>query len=94
MRRIKKDSIYDVHCISRYLYQCFSNNPFLRERRGWGGVSVAHLEEVDSSVLGVVLEVVSSNPARVKIFFTDKFDLLHKFKICSSMNHYININSC
>ena len=34
-----------------------------------GGVSVAHLVEVDSSVLGVVVEVVSSIPARVKNIF-------------------------
>ena len=72
MRRIKKDTIYDVHCISRYLYQCFSNNLsnfFEREEVLGGGVSVAHLVEVDSSVLGVVVKVISSNPARVKIIF-------------------------
>ena len=56
---LKKDTIYDLHCISRYLYKCFSNNiSFFFEREGVvggrrGGVLVAHLVEVDSSVLGV-----------------------------------------
>ena len=58
MRRIRKNSLYDVHCISRYLYQCCSNNLF-----GVGVVSIAQLVEVtDSAVLGGVVEVVSSNP--------------------------------
>ena len=56
MRRKKKNSIYDVYCISRYLYQCYSNNHF-------GVVSIAQLIEVaDSAVLGGVAEVVSSIP--------------------------------
>ena len=56
MRRIRKNSIYDVYSISRYLYQCYSNNLF-------GVVSIAQLEEVaDSAVLDGVVEVVSSIP--------------------------------
>ena len=51
MRRIRKNSIYDVYCISQYLYQRYSNNLF--------GVVV---EVTDSAVLGGVAEVVSSNP--------------------------------
>ena len=64
MRRIK-NSIYDVYCISRYLYQCYSNNLY-------GLVSIAQLVEVkDSAVLGGVVEVVSSNPTvGHKIFFS------------------------
>ena len=57
MRRIRKNSIYDVHCISQHLYQGYSNNLF------GGVVSIAQLVEVtDSAVLGGVVEVVSSNP--------------------------------
>ena len=57
MRRIKKNSIYDVYCISQYLYQRHSNNLFLPV------VSIAQLVLVtDSAVLGGVAEVVSSNP--------------------------------
>ena len=65
MRRIRKNSLYDVNCISRYLYQCYSNNLF-------GDVSIAQLVEVkDSAVLGGVVEVVSSNPTvGHKIFFS------------------------
>ena len=56
MRCIRKNSIYDVYCISQYLYQRYSNNLF-------GVVSIAQLVEVtDSAVLGSVAEVVSSNP--------------------------------
>ena len=65
MRDIRKNSIYDVYCISRYLYQCYSNNLF-------GVVSIAQSVEVtDSAVLGGVVEVVSSIPAvGHKIFFS------------------------
>ena len=56
MRRIRQNSIYDVYCISRYLYQCYSNNLF-------GVVLIAQLVEVtDNAVLGGVVEVVSSYP--------------------------------
>ena len=56
MRRIKKNSICDMYCISRYLYQCYSNNLF-------GVVSIAQSVAVaDSVVLGGVVEVVSSIP--------------------------------
>ena len=41
----------------------------MREKGLGGGVSVAQLVEVESSVLGVVDEVVSSNAARVKNIF-------------------------
>ena len=53
-------------CISRYLYQNYSNNLF-------GVVSIAQLVEVtDSAVLGGVAEVVSSNPTvGHKIFFSN-----------------------
>ena len=63
MRRIRKNSIYDVYCISQYLYQRYSNNLF-------GVVSIAQSVEVtDSAVLGGVAEVVSSNPRwAIKIF--------------------------
>ena len=57
MRRIRKNSIYDVNCISQYLYQRYSNNLLGMV------VSVAQLVEVtDSAVLGGVAEVVSLNP--------------------------------
>ena len=57
MRRIRKNSIYDVYCISRYLYQRCSNNLLS------GDVSIAQLAEVtDSAVLGGVAEIVSSDP--------------------------------
>ena len=53
MLDIRKNAIYDVYCISRYLYQCHSNNLF-------GVGSIAQLVEVtDSAVLGGVAEVVS-----------------------------------
>ena len=53
MLDIRKNSIYDVYCISRYLYQCYSNNLF-------GVVSIGQLVEVtDSAELGGVAEVVS-----------------------------------
>ena len=55
MRRIRKNPIYEVYCISQYLYQRYSNDVF-------GVVSIAQLVEVtDSAVLGGVAEVVSSN---------------------------------
>ena len=58
MRRIRKNSIYDVYCISQYLYQRYSNNFF------GGVVSIAQSVEVtDNAVLGGVAEVVSSNPS-------------------------------
>ena len=56
MRRIRKNSIYDVYCISQYLYQRYSNNLF-------GVVSIAQWVVVmDGAVLGGVAEVVSWNP--------------------------------
>ena len=73
MRRISKNSIDDVSCISRYLYQRYSNNLFFFFFfGGGGGVSIAQLVEVtDSAVLGGVAEVVSSNPRWViKYFFS------------------------
>ena len=58
MRRIKKNSVYDVHRIIRYLYQCF-RTIFL------GLVSVAQLVAVtDCAVLGGV----SSNSLGSKYF--------------------------
>ena len=64
MRRICKNSIDDVCCISRYLYQRYSNNFF-------GVVSIAQLVEVmDSAVLGGVAEVASSNPRWVIKYFS------------------------
>ena len=66
MRRIRKNSIYDMYCISQYLYQRYSNI-FLG-----GGISIAHLVEVkESAVLGGVAEVENSN-LRVghKMFFS------------------------
>ena len=69
MRRIKQSSIHGVYCISRYLYQCYSNQLFFFffffffGGGGGGGVSIAQLVEVtDSSMLGGVVEVVSSIP--------------------------------
>ena len=65
MRRIRKNSIYDVYCISQYLYQRCSKNLF-------GVISMAHLVEVtDSAVLRGVAEVVSSDPTvgHKNIFF-------------------------
>ena len=56
MRRIRKNSINDVYCISLYLYQRYLNNLF------WV-VSIAQLVEMtDSAVLGGVAKFVSSNP--------------------------------
>ena len=56
MRGIRKNSIYDVYCISQYLFQRYSNNLFVV-------VSIAQLVEVtNSAVLGGVAEIVSSNP--------------------------------
>ena len=74
MRRIRKNTIYDVYCISQYLYQRYSINLF-------GLVSIAQLVEVtNSAVLVGVAEVVSSNPRWViKYFsaFTGIVDLLY-----------------
>ena len=74
MRRIYKNSIDDVACINRYLYQRYSNNLL-------GVVSIAQLVEVtDSAVLGGVAEVVSSNPRwAIKYIsaFTGIVDLLY-----------------
>ena len=57
MLDIRKNSIYDVYCIRRYLFQCYLNNLF-------GVISTAQLVEVsDSAVLGGVVEVVSLIPA-------------------------------
>ena len=63
MLDIRKNSIYDVYCISLYLYQCYSSNLF------WGGLDSA-VGRGDSAVLGGV-EVVGSIPAvGHKIFFS------------------------
>ena len=65
MLDIRKNSIYDVYCISRYLYQCYSNNLF------WGSLDSAVGRVTDSVVLGGVVEVVSMIPAvGYKIFFS------------------------
>ena len=37
MLDIRKNSIYDVYCISRCLYQCYSNNLFFFFLGGGGG---------------------------------------------------------
>ena len=50
MRRINKTSIDDGYCISRYLYQRFSNNLF--------GFIAQLVEVTNSAVLGGVAEVV------------------------------------
>ena len=72
MRRIRKNSIYDVHCISRYLYQCYSNN------LSWV-VSIAQLVEVtDSAVLGGVVEVVSRFPRWVIQYMSLHINLHYK----------------
>ena len=74
MRRIRKNSIYDVYCISQYLYQRYSNNLF------WGCLDSAVGRGRDSAVLGGVAEVVSSNPRwAIKIFsaFSGIVDLLY-----------------
>ena len=64
MLDIRKNSIYDVYCISRYLYQCYSNNLFQ------GCLESAVGRGTDGAVLGGVVEVVSSIPAvGHKIFF-------------------------
>ena len=57
MRRIRKNSIYDVYSAIRTIF--------------FGVVSIAQSVEVtDSAVLGGVAEVVSSNPSwAIKIFF-------------------------
>ena len=57
MLDIRKNSLYDVYCFSRYLHQCYSYNLF-------GFVSIALLVKVtESAVLGGAVEVVSSIPA-------------------------------
>ena len=74
MLDIRKNSVYDVYCISRYLYQCYSNNLF----RGCLDGAVGKV--TDSAVLGGVVEVVSSIPAvGHKIFsaFSGIIDLLY-----------------
>ena len=61
MPSIEKESIYDVHFISRRLYQHFLNILF-------GDVSVAQLvASMAGVVLGGVVMVVGSNLARGKI---------------------------
>ena len=51
MRRIRKNSIYDVYCISQYLYQALFEQSFL------GLSQIAQSVEVtDSAVLGGVAE--------------------------------------
>ena len=58
MRDIWKSTKYDVYCISRYLYQCYSN---CGGGGGAGVVSIAQSVEVtDCAMLGGVVEVVSS----------------------------------
>ena len=89
MRRIKKNSIYDVYCISQYLYERYSNNHF-------GVVSIAQSVEVtDSAVLGGVAEVVSSNPSwAIKYFsaFSGIVDLLDlSLSLSLSLSIYIYI---
>ena len=73
MRRIRKNSIYDVYCISQFLYQRYSNNLF------FGVVSIAQSVEVtDSAVLGGVAEVVSSNSSRaIKIYIFLEFNIFY-----------------
>ena len=68
MLDVRKNSIYDVYCISRYLlYQCYSNNIL-------GVISIAQLVEVtDSAVPGGVVEVVNSIPAGVIKIFSSIF---------------------
>ena len=67
MLDIRKNSIYDVYCISQYLSQCYSNNLF-------GVVSIAQLVEVtDNAVLGGVVDVVSSIPSVGHIIFVSIF---------------------
>ena len=63
---IRKNSIYDVYCISQYLYISAIRTI------SFGVVSIAQPVEVtDSAVLGGVAEVVSSNPRwAIKIFFS------------------------
>ena len=65
MRRIRKNSIYDVYCIS-----AIGTIFFLWEGGGGGGVvSIAQLVEVKvSAVLGGVAEVVSSTVVHKNIF--------------------------
>ena len=56
--RHNKGLKYDVFCISRCLYQCYSNNFYFVV------VAIAHLvKRTDSAVLGGVVELVSSIPA-------------------------------
>ena len=57
MRDIRKNSIYDVYCISRYLYQCYLKILF------WVVLIAQSVEVTDSALLGGVVEVVSSIPA-------------------------------
>ena len=56
MRYIRKISIYDVYCISRYLYQCYLNNLL------WGCLIAQLVEVADSAELGGVIEVISWIP--------------------------------
>ena len=78
MRRIRKNSIYDVYTALPVLA-----NTYISAIRTifFGVVSIAQLVEVtDSAVLGGVAEVVSSNPRWViKYFsaFTGIVDLLY-----------------
>ena len=64
MPSIEKEPIYDVYCISRRQYQrCLSSF--------FGDVSVAQLvASVSGVVLGGVAEIVGSNLARGKIFYS------------------------
>ena len=91
MRRISKNSIDDACCISRYLYQRYSNNLF-------GVVSIAQLVEVtDSAVVGGVAEVVSSNPRwAMKYFaaFTGVVELLYLSISIFIINLYQFLNLC
>ena len=74
MRCIRKNSIYDVYCISQYLYQRSSNNLFS------GCLDSAVGRGDGFAVLGGVAEVVSSNPRWVMKYFsafTGIVDLLY-----------------
>ena len=85
MRRIRKNSIYDVYCIA---------NTYISAIRTifYGVVSIAQSVEVtDSAVLGGVAEVVSSNPRwAIKYFsaFSGIVDLLYLSILIFIINLY------
>ena len=80
VRRIKKNSIYDVHCsVRNYLLQ---PNPVSATRTIFlGMILVAHLVEMmDSAVLDGVVKILSSNLARaINIFSAFTRIVLHHF---------------